>query len=217
MRPDEEASEAYIARDKKFRQNIKTGIGAAASIAGTAGLGGLASKVMPFLNQYVPMGLAMQGINKVAPKLGEFLRRGQSMGLDVKDGMAFIKSKLDPEGNDQAVKEDKNVIQKYSPELHQFIDEQLKRGRSSLEAGAIAQNDKRFSDTIKKITKDHKAPWSSILQAVYGEKQNQGATESAAPQQPGQQPQQGGQPGPGQQDLMDILQKIQQARGGQGQ
>ncbi len=173
MRPDEEASEAYINRDKKFRQNVKTGIGTAASIAGTAGLGGLASKVMPFLNQYVPMGLAMQGINKVAPKLGEFLKRGQSMGLDIKEGMEFIKGKLEP-------KDERNVIQKYSPELHQFIDQKIKGGKNYLQAGAEAIKDPKFSKVIKKIEQENKTGWWKIMDSIYGGNEEEEAEEPVA-------------------------------------
>src|SRR6185312_10659550 len=103
-------------------------------------------------------------------------------------------------------KESRNIIQQYSPELHQFIDQEVRKGHKPIEAGAIAQADKRFKDIISKLTKDHQTPWSNILESVYG-----GGEQALPPQNP-QQPQQ--QSGQGQQALMAILQKIQQSRGG---
>jgi hypothetical protein len=220
LRPDEMATESDIRKSQGRTGAIKSGLETVAS-AGTYGLASKAAmKILPFLSEYIPADLALKGINKVMPGVGTFLKNGMKQGLTLKSGLDFLKDEL-TKTEPAKQNENTNIIQQVSPELHQFIDEQLKRGRSPLEAGAIAQNDKRFSDAISKLTKAHKSPWSSILQTVYGvqnpQQQNQGATESAAPQQPGQQPQQGGQPGPGQQALMDILQKIQQAKGGQGQ
>ncbi len=102
-------------------------------------------------------------------------------------------------------KENRNIIEQYSPELHQFIDQEVKNGRDLLQAGALAQNDKRFSKIIDKLSKDHKTPWSNILQAVYG-----GAQQSQPQVQPQQSQQQSGQ---GQQALASILEKINQRLG----
>lgn len=107
-------------------------------------------------------------------------------------------------------KEGRNIIQQYSPELHQFIEEQVKNGRNPIEAGAIAQNDKRFSSIINKLSKDHKTPWSNILQTVYG----QGELQSLQPEQ-NQQQQLQQKPGQGQAALMAILEQIRKSRGGQ--
>jgi hypothetical protein len=167
LRSDEEANQAEVERDRKLRGNIGKGISAASSLATAAIASPLASKVMPFLNQYIPPALAMKGIEKVSPKLGSFLKKGQKMGLDVQEGLDFIKDKFDGEKK-ESPKENRNIIQQYSPELHQFIDQQVKSGRSAIEAGAIAQADKRFSGIINKLSKDHKTPWSNILESVYG-------------------------------------------------
>lgn len=212
MRPDEQANLADIERDEKFRKNLQRGAASAATLGTGLVASGLTSKILPFLNEYIPADLAVKGISKISPKLGDFLKRGQSMGLKVEEGLQYVKDQIIPKGRPQ---ESRNVIEQYSPELHQFIVEQIRQGRSPLEAGALAQLEskgaKGFKSIIDKITKDHKAPWSAILQSAYGDQQ-------AATQNPGSsapfEPMNTGSPGNGQQALMAILQKLQQSRGG---
>lgn len=211
----EAANQAEIERDERFRSNVKRGIGTAASLAGAGALatgGALASRIMPFLNKYIPVDLAIKGINKVSPRVGAFLKKGQEMGLDVEEGLNFIKEKISPQ--QEPAKENRNIIQQYSPELHKFISDQVSGGRTPIEAAAIAQHDKRFADVIKKLTKDHKTPWSSIIESIYGSGQNAQPNQSTnqQQQQTQQQPQQG-QAGPGQTALMDILNRINKRLG----
>jgi|SRR5271166_2679934 len=196
LRPDERAANAKTKRVEGAKRLLEGGIkGVAGAAAGTA----LASKVLPWLSEYIPTDLAMKGLNKISPKLGEILRKGQEAGLDLKEGFDFIKSKAEPK-EEETPKENRSIIEQYSPELHQFLDQEIKKGRDVLQAGALAQNDKRFMKIIDKIQKDHKTPWSAILQSVFGGGPSQ-ATQSqqATPtrdllRQQGQQqqPQQGG-------------------------
>ncbi len=183
LRSDEAANEAQINRDKNYRGNIKKAAATVATTAGTAAtIGtGLASKVMPFLNKYIPTALAIKGINKVSPQLGSFLKKGQDMGLNVEEGMNFIKDKLGSSG--QGTKENRNIIEQYSPELHQFIKERIGKGDTPITAGLAARTSKKFDDAITKLTKDHKSPWSSIIESVFGNGQT-------AQQQPQSQPSQ---------------------------
>lgn len=211
LRSDEVANQAEVERDQKFRGNVGKGFSAVASLGTAAAGGALASKVMPFLNQYIPAGLAMKGINKVSPQLGAFLQKGHEMGLDVEEGLDFIKGKLGGERKEPA-KQDRNIIQQESPELHTFIDQEIRKGRKPIEAGALAQNDKRFSDVIKKLMKAHKTPWSSIIQSIYGTGDMAQSGQQRQAEQPAQ-PTQGSQGGPGQQALMGILAKINQKLG----
>lgn len=99
-------------------------------------------------------------------------------------------------------KENRNIIQQYSPELFEFLQEQIQKGNNPIAAGAAAQNNSKFSNIIKKISKDHKADWSSILQTVFGNEQAQ-----QAPQQQNTQ-----QQGPGSEILMKALQMAAEAR-----
>jgi hypothetical protein len=237
MRPDEQASEAAIERDQRFRSNVGKGVKAAVNIGTSVAGAGIAAKVMPWLSEYIPADLAMKGLSKVAPKVANFLKRGHSMGLDIKEGMDYVKDQFssrngkespenaeNPQESPKNTQNSKNIIEQYSPELHQFIDQEVKKGRSVIQAGALAQNDKRFGDIIKKLTKDHKADWSSILETIYGGSQSPNATQQAQPPQQQQQAQQqqvyydydrgSQQPqGQGQQALMQILAKINQKLG----
>lgn len=217
-RPDEQASEEYKHRDKKFRNSLKSGLSAIGSI-GVGAVSGLGAKVLPFINEYIPSDLAVKGISKVAPKIGDFLRTGQSMGLDIEKGLQFVKDNIvkreekSPK-NQKNTQKHRNIIEQYSPELHDFIVKEVQGGRSPLEAGAIATISKKgergFKDVIDKIVKDHKAPWSAILQTVYGDQGQVTKPQSDNQQQPNNQ---AGQGGAGQQALMDILNKINQRLG----
>lgn len=237
MRPDEEANRAEIERDKDTRRNIYKGVGTAVAL----GTGAATARILPFLSTFIPKDLAMKGLSKVSPKIADFLKKGQAMGLNVEEGIQYLRDSIKPkeEKQPEKAKDDRNIIEQYSPELHQFISQEVKKGRKPIEAAALAQNDKRFSSVIQKLSKDHNTPWSSIIDSIYGPSQ-QGATDPRQEAlkkfnerkkgfveqererfeqgygkqgpQPGQ-PQQGGQPGPGQQALMDILAKINQKLG----
>jgi hypothetical protein len=148
----------------------------------------------------------MKGINKVSPALGQFLRKGQKNGLNIKEGFEFLKKQMTPK--EESAQDNRNIIEQESPELHQFIDQEVRKGRKPIEAGAIAQSDKRFMDIIKKLVKTHKTPWSNILESIYG---GQGM---AQPQQAQQQqmqqpqaPQQGQQQGMSDADLLAAIER----------
>lgn len=209
--------------DERFKGALKTGASAIGALGtGAAAVAGskLGSRILPFLNEYIPYDLALKGINKVSPSLGGFLKKGMEKGLDLKDGLDYIKKSFSGEEEEKRgpVKENRNIIQQYSPELFQFLEDQIKQGKDPLHAGAEARIDKRFNPVIEKISKDNKSDWSSILQTVFG--QSQMALQSQKKKQPQQaQPMQSqaqsqqSQGGQGQQALMSILQKIQQSRG----
>lgn len=203
LRPDEEASLSQIERDRELRGNIGSGLKAAGSLALGAGAAGIGGKLMPFLNQYIPADLAVKGISKLSPKVGDFLKRGQAMGLNIEEGLQFVKDKL---GGDQPAKQSLNIIEQESPELFQYLNEEIRKGRTPLQAAGLARlASSKFLNQIKKLEKNHKTNWTSIIQSVFG---NEGMAN------PSQQPQQEQQQTGGSEKLMAILQKIQQSRGG---
>lgn len=215
LRPDEKATESEIRKSQGRTNAIRTGLETASSIA-VAGLASTAaSKIAPFLNQYIPEDLAFKGINKVMPAIGKFLKDGMGQGLSLKSGLDYLKSEFSKE-EEKNTQENRNIIQKYSPELHQFISENIQQGRSPLEAGALAslerKGQKNFKNIIKKIEEDYKSPWSAILETVYGNKGQSNQKQEQTQQNPQQQSQQ--QSGPGQSALMNILQQLNQVRGG---
>jgi|SRR5579863_5119183 len=161
---------------KRFAQTAtKIGIGAAATAFSP-----LLSRAAPFLSQYIPEDLAIKGLSKISPSFGKFIQSARDKGYDFQEVKDFIGEQIN---QSQSAKESRNIIEQYSPELHQFILGEIQKGRKPIEAAALAQNDKRFGDVIKKLVKDHKAPWSQILQGIYGN------GDMAQPSQPAQNPQ----------------------------
>ncbi len=210
MQPYQEAARE-IGRQGEIPLNIAKNVATIGSTAATAYLGGnVLNRVIPFLSKYIPQDLAIKGLNKIDPRYGKFIQKALSSGKSFDEVKDFIGSKIEESG--EKPKENRNIIEQYSPELHQFISEHVKTGRKPIEAGALAQNDKRFSQIINKLSKDHNTPWSNILESVYGgqgQSQNpmqQSKSSSAS----GQQSQ---QPGQGQQALMQMLEKINQRLG----
>jgi hypothetical protein len=189
----------------KAALNVGGALGAASFIP-------ILSRAAPFLSQYIPENLAIKGLSKISPKFGKFVKEAINGGYDFQQVKDFIGDQINESGK---AKQNGNIIQQYSPELHQFMDQEIKKGRSPIEAAALAQNNSKFAKIVDKLSKDHKTPWSQIVEGIYGSGQQAGQAQQGATQTPqqGQQgkPQQGGQ---GQQALMAILQKIQQARGG---
>lgn len=188
-----------------------TALGGGAATAGSKALGKLIPAVGALINQYVPDNLSMAGLNKIDPRFGKFIQGALQEGYSYEDVRKFIGDKINKSQSAEPAKQNKNIIEQYSPELHQFILEHIKNGRSPLEAGALAQMESKknnFKSAIDKITQDHKAPWSAILETVYGQ---QGTQKS--PDQPQNPQQPSNQTGSGQQALMEILQKINQRLG----
>jgi hypothetical protein len=195
MRPSERASEEQIKRNEKFNENVKSG----AKTVASAALAATGARILPFLSEHIPIDLAIKGISKISPKIGDFIKKGMSQGMDVKEGFQFLKDQIqpkeeEPEKKQEQPKENRNIIQQYSPELHEFLKNEIAGGRPLLEAGALAQINEKFKGLIKKLEKDHKTNFSSILQTIYGGGQYGG---SVNPQQLKISPGQQGQPHPG--------------------
>lgn len=205
MQPYQEATE------ESTRQSYRPFkvAGAIASSALPLAVSGMGGRVMSMLSQYVPENLAAKGLSKIDPRLGKFMSLGSEMGYSFDDLKGFLSQKVGQEAQ-QPAKENRNIIEQYSPELHKFMLEKIQGGINPMQAAALAQNDKRFSQIIDKLRKDHKANWSDIIQSIYG------MGETAQPtQQMQQEPQQQQQPqvGQGQQALMAVLQRINQRLG----
>lgn len=226
MQPWQEANEEIVgqgARAADFAKNAAyTGLSAASAFAG----GGLISRVLPFLNKYIPENLVRKGLQKASPGLGKFVDTALGNGKSIDEVKNFIRQKIDSsemsEGKSTA-KSKRNIIEQYDPELHTYLEGKIKKGNNPLVAGAQAMTHDRFSKVIKKIMKDHRTPWSDIVASIYGTGETvQGQSEQAQPQQaqpqqaqpqPGQQMQQGGQ-SQGSTRLMEALNRAQQLLGG---
>jgi hypothetical protein len=212
LRPDELASNSEIERsqerDRKLKKGVKTAVGVGTAALGASAIGGLSSKIIPFLSEYIPENLAMKGINKVAPKVGDFLKRGMENGLDIKSGLNYLKENLGFGSKAATAPQEQNIIAQYDDKLHSFIEEQINQGRAPLEAGAIARSSGKFNKAITQMEKDHKSNFSSIIESVYGQQEQQQPMQQAQQMSQQQmQPQQQGQ-GPGAQALMALADKL---------
>jgi len=197
LRPDELASQSAIQKSKQEDELLKKGIGFSTGL-GTAGLGvGLAKKALPFLSEFIPVDLAMKGINKVAPEIGKFLKKGQSMGLDLKKGFNFLRENLSPKSNQS------NPLQDFEtnyPEIVQALSGHINNGRSPQEAAAILKTSTPFGQKIKKIEKDTGKNFVDFILEMMG------GNQSSQMQQPQQIQQQAPQGTP-------VTQQTQQSQG----
>lgn len=214
MRPDEQANQAEIIRDQRMRNTVGKGIGTAVGAAGLAG-SGIASRVVPLLSEYVPIDLAMKGLRKISPPIADFLERGQKAGLNIKEGMEYVKNNLTPK--EEAQQDKRNLVEMHSPELHQFITQHIKSGKSHKQAGALAKLPRKegdFNKVIDKLMKEHNATWEDILESVYGGQQGsqqpQPTMQAQAQQQ--SQPQ---QQGPINSKLSSMFDRVDKFLGGQ--
>jgi len=194
-------------------RHLKRGVAIGASVL--AG-GAVLSRILPLLSPLIPESIAVKGLTKVEPRLGKFINGAVAAGHTVGQALRLIKEKLQPEeSQEENPNENRNIIEQYSPELSQFLTSEIQQGRTPIQAGAIAQSQGKFNAAISKMTKDHKVPWSAILETVFGGQGQVQPQQRVQEQQQQEQPQGGQQNGPGAQALMAILQKIQQSRGQQ--
>lgn len=203
MQPYQKASEQVQNQSRVPGEALmKLGKVGASIVGGSAVL----NRIAPFLNEHIPNNIASKALSKIDPRFGKFIQGSLANGQSMDEVMGFIKDKMSPEAEDKP-KEQRNIIQQYSPELHKFMEGQIQQGRPALEAGAVAQSNPKFQKIIQKMSKDHKSDWSAILQTVYGQAQQ---PQSKAGLQPEQQMQQQGQPQQGNSDqaLMAALDKI---------
>jgi len=180
-------------------------------------------KIGAFIHPKIPDALAIKGLESISPQMREFLNFSEKEGYSFPEVREYFKEKIQKEENPQEQpKESRNIIQQYSPKLFQELETRIKKGMTPIEAGAALGFESNFTPIIKKMEKDHKTSWSSILQTVFGQsqmaQQPQQGQQQIQPQQMQQQqarPQQAQQMqgGQGQQALLSTLQKIQQSRG----
>lgn len=218
LRPDELAAQAEIERAQSRNQALKGPASTALKLGAAAFGGGIASRVLPLLNDYIPIDLAMKGINMISPKLGAFLKKGQSKGLDLKEGFDFIKDKIgkaaEPAKEETQKASPGSILGKYNQKLASFIESSLQQGIPIAKAAWLAKYHPEFTKDVMKIEKDTNTKFQDFIMDLYkGALPKQG---QAQPQEQMRQPQQGqaqqGQPqqGGGDQALLAAFNKILQ-------
>ncbi len=167
MQPYQEASEEMINRDNRLKSVLRTGSNIALSSGLTLGGGALLSRITPLLSKFIPKATAAKGLGKINSGLGKFIKTGLMNGKSIDEILDFIGKKT--ETANQAKPDQRNVLEQYSPELFDFLKQQIQKGRAPLEAGALAQLNSKFKKVISQLETDHKTPFSSILQSIFGE------------------------------------------------
>ena len=200
MQPYQQASKE-INRQQSEPAKIAKNIGSAA--LGAVGAGAVLGRIAPLLSNYLPQNLAIKGLSKINPKMAGFINSSMAQGHSFEEIKEFLGSKIEGENKEGNAKQSGNIIQQYSPELFEFINSEMQKGRAPLEAGALAELQPNFKKIIKKMAEDHKSTFASILQTVFGQGQN-------VQQQPNQvsQQQQQGQGGMSDDQLMSAFQNI---------
>jgi hypothetical protein len=221
LRPDETAALSEIERSSDRDRKVKGSLGA---IAGT-GLAGasaaLGSRIAPFLSELIPSDLAIKGISKIAPSIGNFLKKGQSMGLDIGEGLQFVRDSIGGKESPKEPEEEEDIILRFSPKLSEFVRKAVQNGSPISEVESLARSPgQKFNKTIAYLEKSLGMTFYDVIRSIYGGKkkdsgkvQQPASQMQATQQQPPVSQQPAGQPGQGQAALMAILQKLQQARG----
>lgn len=214
MEPYQAASETARKSGESEIDLIKNLISSAAlgggARAGASATAALLPKIGALISKYVPDELSKKGLEKLDPRFGTFFKKVESEGGDYGEVRTFLDDKIQKTQEKIKPKQNRNIIEQYDPELHTYLQEYLKKGKSLFEAGKKALGHARFKKAIDKMVKDHKSSWNTILQTVYGSENARPAQEETK-QEISQQPQSAGK---GQQALMAILQQIQKARSG---
>jgi len=206
MQPYQEAAEVTRHSGEGSLNALKyAGYGALTHL-GSKAAGSIISRIGPLLSDYIPESLAIKGLNKVDPRFGKFINKMESEGVDFNEVKDFLGSKIEKTAQENQQAQKLNIIEQESPELFQFLNEEINKGRTPIQAAALARSaTDKFNKVIKKLETSHKTPWSSIIETVFG---NAGMANQA--QQPTQEQQ---QTGAGADKLLSVLQKLQQSRG----
>lgn len=173
MRPDELAAQKDIERSSNWDKGIK----GVAKTAAAAGMGVAGSRLLPLLGEFVPMELAMKGINKIAPKVGDFLQRGQKAGLDLRDGFDFIKNQIEKSSERKEERESKsNPFQNFEnefPRLSEALNKIVEQGQPAEAAAAILKNASWAKSDINKLEKNVGKNFVDFVKEMFGSPQNQ--------------------------------------------
>lgn len=166
MNPYEETAAEMKRQSEGPKRFAKQALGVGAGALGVSSFAPILARAAPFLSEYIPEDLAIKGLLKISPKLGNFVKDAMKSGYDFKETKDFIGEQVK---ESQQAKDNRNIIEQHSPELHQFILERIKNGQSPIQAAALATiKGSKFLPIIEKLKKEHKLGWGDIVQNIYG-------------------------------------------------
>lgn len=193
MQPYQQATDEIRKQGEIPLRAIKSAASVAGGLAGASALGSGVSRVLPLLSQYLPEDLATKGLSKIDPRFGTFIDKAKSAGQSFDQIKEFIADKA--MNGDEKQPEGKNIIQKYSDSLHQYLVEMINTGLSPREASIKVKKfvgPGKSMDAIKQIEKDYKTDFSDVVESIFGNGEmaqngQQSNQSKAALQQPPQQ------------------------------
>jgi len=105
MQPYQRASEAIKKNSETSKNLIKgaanLGIGLATGGVAAVGANAILGKIIPFLSQYIPAGIALKGIAKVSPNLSKFINLSLQSDNSEADVVNFIREKVSPKQEEE--------------------------------------------------------------------------------------------------------------------
>lgn len=211
MQPYQQATQEVLRRGgNPLSEAAKIGSVALGASSGKA----VINRILPFLNKYIPSGMAIKGLSKIDKRFGDFFNSVTENGYGEDEALGFLKDKMEP-SQQASQPEGKNIIKQYSDELDAFIQGQMQQGENALQAGARAQLNPKFKSIIDKMKKDHKTDWASILENTYGgQTQPQAAQSMQQEQSQAQQPQGASLPPDIVAAMQDAGNRMRKLRGG---
>jgi hypothetical protein len=173
LQPYQEAGDQIRQSKERFPSIVKNVASTAAGIGVATAAGSLAARALPMLSKYIPKDMAIKGLSKINPALGKFAQMAFSEGYQPEEVGEFIKEKEsshEEKSKQEKTPEKRSIIQKYSDNLHHYISGLIQKGTPPIEAASKAKKflDKPQLDIIKKIEKDYKTDFGSIVESIFG-------------------------------------------------
>lgn len=210
LRPEEIASQSEIYSAGKRTERLKSGVKTAAGLAGAGLSASVIQKIAPFFTEFLTPEIAVKGISKVSPQLGEFFKRGMQKGLPIEEGLDYLKNNI--LSSEEKPKDKRGIILQHSDKLDAFIKDLLSKGHNFAQVAAKALQSKEHGKIARKIEDSNDIPLTSLIRAEYGDllknAQSQQSEQQAQIQQPSGPQQQARQPSEADAALMASLQKI---------
>lgn len=67
------------------------------------------TKILPFLNNIIPTGLAFKGLSKINPKIGKYLAAATAAGYGAEEAIGYLRDQLGGEDNSQGLRPDEQA------------------------------------------------------------------------------------------------------------
>jgi hypothetical protein len=163
MQPYQQASEAIKGQLHMPQKLAKAGASLALTVAGTSALGSIAKRVLPFLNQHIPLDIMRKGLDKVDTRFGKFMDLALGAGVGIQQTKDFIKFKIleeEEQTEDRPDPSSKPYTPPYEGSIRQLLDsgQVLKTGEYNptptpppSPQAAVQQGDERLLQAMQNL------------------------------------------------------------------